>query len=119
MMTSALLKALMDEGCPVESSLAETFMGNETLYERLLRKLAQTNDIAKMEQACAAGDANACFEAGHALKGVYATLALRPLHERCAAIVDVARKGSLEGMDTALPELKALHEHFLEIIATH
>ncbi len=118
-MTSALLNALMNEGCPVENSLTETFMGNEKLYERLLKKLGQTEDIEKMEQACAAGDAKACFEAGHDLKGMYATLGLEPLHTRCAAIVDVVRNGSLEGVDAALPELKSLHAHFLEIIASY
>ena len=37
--TNPLLVALKEKGCTVEETLAETLMGNEKLYERLLRKL--------------------------------------------------------------------------------
>ena len=117
--TNPLLLALKEKGCTVDETLAETLMGNEKLYEKLLRKLPTMQCIDKMAAALAAGDAAACFEAGHEIKGVYASLGLKPLLTLCSDIVETARKGELTGIDEKLPVLKALHDEILEIIARY
>ena len=113
--TNPLLVALKEKGCTVEETLAETLMGNEKLYERLLRKLPNMQCVDKM----AAGDATACFEAGHEIKGVYASLGLKPLLTICSEIVETTRKGEFTGVAEKLPALKALHDEILEIIAKY
>ena len=115
--TNPLLVALKEKGCTVEETLAETLMGNEKLYERLLRKLPNMQCVDKMAAALAAGDATACFEAGHEIKGVYASLGLKPLLTICSEIVETTRKGEFTGVAEKLPALKALHDEILEIIA--
>ena len=118
--TNPLLLALKEKGCTVEETLAETLMGNEKLYERLLKKkLPVLQCVDKMAAALAAGDAAACFEAGHEIKGVYASLGMKPLLTLCSEIVETTRKGELTGVDAKLPVLKALHDEFMEIIAKY
>ena len=115
--TNPLLLALKEKGCTVEETLAETLMGNEKLYEKLLRKLPNMQCIDKMTAALAAGDAAACFEAGHEIKGVYASPGLKPLLTICSEIVETTRKGEFTGVAEKLPALKTLHDEILEIIA--
>ena len=117
--TNPLLMALKEKGCTVEETLAETLMGNEKLYERLLHKLPTMQCVDKMIAALAAGDAAACFEAGHEIKGVYASLGMKPLLTICSDIVETTRKGDLTGVDEKLPALKAIHDEFMEIITKH
>ena len=117
--TNPLLLALKEKGCTVDETLAETLMGNEKLYEKLLRKLPTMQCIDKMAAALAAGDAAACFEAGHEIKGVYASLGLKPLLTLCSEIVEITRRGELTGVDAKLPVLKALHDEFMELIARY
>ncbi|MBP5673339.1 MAG: Hpt domain-containing protein [Lentisphaeria bacterium] len=114
--TNPLLLALKAKGCTVDETLSETLMNNEKLYERLLRKLPNLQCVTKMAEALAAKDATALFEAGHEIKGVYASLGLKPLLTVCSEIVEIARKGELTGIDEKLPVLQSLHDEIVKII---
>ena len=112
-----LLTILEKEGCEVSKSLQETMMGNEAFYVKMLKNLEKNKSLGLLEEAFARQDVTACFEASHDLKGMYATLGLTPLLERCIVIVEKARNGKLDGFEQDIPSLKALHAHFLETIA--
>ncbi len=112
-----LLTILEAEGCEVSNSLQETMMGNENFYVKMLKNLVKNQSVRLLEEAFAKKDAQACFEASHDLKGMYATLGLTPLLEACKPIVETARQGGMEGFEEAIPALKELHAHFLDIIA--
>ncbi|MCR5751971.1 MAG: Hpt domain-containing protein [Kiritimatiellae bacterium] len=115
-MTSELLTRLAERGCAVQDRLDETFMGNEALYEKLLRRLAASDTIARMTDAFAVGDVETLFSASHELKGLYATLGLTPLFVMCSDIVEIARTGTLEGIGQKLSDLRTGHNEFLELI---
>ena len=112
-----LLAALREMGCDVDATLRATFMGNETLYCRMLGKLASNTAIARMRAALDAGDAAALFGAAHELKGVYASLGLTPLHRLCGEIVEIARPGGLDGAGERLERLEALHGEMIAAAA--
>ena len=114
-----LLTVLEAEGCSIAGTLQETMMGNEQFYVKMLKKLEKNTSIDKLEAAFAAKDVAACFAASHDLKGMYATLGLTPLHEFCKEIVETARAGKMDGFETSIPELKSMHERFLQIIASN
>ena len=57
----------------------------------------------------------ALFSASHALKGLYASLALTPLHAICSEIVEIARAGSTEGVAERLERLEKMHREVLEM----
>ena len=115
-MTSELLTRLADCGCAVQDRLDETFMGNEALYERLLRRLATSDAFERMTDAFSTGDVETLFSASHELKGLYATLGLTPLFDKCSEIVEVARSGSLDGLGKMLSDLRLAHSEFITLI---
>ncbi len=92
-------------------------MGKESFYVKMLKNLANNQSLARLEEAFEKKDVEACFEASHDLKGMYATLGLTPLFQRCSDIVELSRNGKMDGFEQAIPSLKVLHAHFLEIIA--
>ncbi len=114
-----LLTILEAEGCSVSSTLQDTMMGKEQFYVKMLKKLENNKSLDSLEEAFAKGDVQACFAASHDLKGMYASLGLTPLHEFCKGIVETARAGKMDGFETSIPQLRAMHTKFLEIIASN
>lgn len=114
-MEEQLLKSLAELGCDLESTLNETFMGNGAFYARMFKKLATNTALARMRAAFDAGDAAEFFKASHELKGVYASLGLKPLFGPCSEMVETARAGSLAGIGEALPELERRHAVFVAL----
>lgn len=115
-MTSELLNRLAERGCAVQDRLDETFMGNEALYEKLLRRLATSDACMRMIEAFSSSDVESLFTAAHELKGLYATLGLTPLFAKCSEIVEIARTGSLDGIGKLLAELHSEHDEYLAFI---
>lgn len=115
-MESELLKALAAQGCGVEESLNETYMGNEAFYEKILHKLPANSCMTRMREAIDAQDAKALFLASHELKGLYGTMGLTPLFKLCCDIVEPARAGSLDGVEAHYADLKVLHANTCDLI---
>ena len=114
-----MLNELASLGCSVEQSLDETYMGNESFYESILRKLPRTMCLKRMRAALDARDAKALFEASHELKGLYATLGLMPLFTMCSEIVEITRIGGLDGVEERLDRLLTRHDEFVAVIGGH
>ena len=102
-------------GCEVESALRDTYMDNREFYLMMLAKLPESPLPDQMRDALGRGDASALFSASHALKGLYASLALTPLHAVCSEIVEIARAGSTEGVAERLERLEKMHREVLEM----
>ena len=111
-----VLDALAAMGCEIEKALRETYVGNRDFYLKMLGKLSSSPLLGKMLEAFAKGDAPALFVASHTLKGLYASLALTPLHALCSDIAEVARQGSLSGIAEKLERLEKLHGEVLAIV---
>lgn len=101
-------------GCEVEAALRDTYMGDRRFYLKMLAKLSESPLLEQMRAALMKGDASAIFAAAHALKGVYASLALTPLYALCSEIVEIARAGSFEGVAERLEKLEKMHREVLE-----
>ena len=112
-MNSELLNELAAAGCGVEASLNGTFMGNEAFYLKMLGKLPEKTILEKLRAALTTGEVKAVFEASHELKGVYAKLGLTPLFTACCEIVEIARAGSIEGIEPKLTALEAAHAEMM------
>ena len=69
----------------------ERFMGNRTLYLKLLDMLFQDPNLQNLGDALDAGDLTAAFEAAHTLKGVVGNMGLTPLYTAACAIVEPLR----------------------------
>ena len=88
------LKKLKEFGADTENGLTRC-MNNEAFYLRLIEKSLSDVTYEKLEEAVAAGDLKAAFEAAHGLKGVTANLALTPIHTPVAEMTELLRAGTM------------------------
>ncbi len=114
-----LFAFLAKMGCDIEMSLRDTYMGNRAFYKRMLAKLPGSTAIAQMRKALDAKDAASLFASSHNLKGLYASLGLTPLHALCSEIVEIARRGGLDGASDRLERLEGLHGEVVAAINGH
>jgi two-component system sensor histidine kinase/response regulator len=91
--------------------------GNERLYHAMLRQYAedQADTATALRAAIAAGDAKTAERLAHTLKGVSATLGIKPASEAAAAVEDRIRHGRLEGIED---DLMAMEEATAAVIAS-
>lgn len=69
----------------------ERCCGSEALYLRLAAMIPAEKNFALLEQAVAANDLDAAFEAAHALKGVLGNLSLTPMFEQASRMTELLR----------------------------
>lgn len=67
------------------------FMGNETFYLNILRKLPQDQNLDGLGAALDGGNLTAAFEAAHTIKGLAGNLGLRRIYEAVSAMVEPLR----------------------------
>ena len=82
--------------------------GNMRLYRAMLQQYAedQAETPAALRAALAAGDAKTAERLAHTLKGVSATLSIKPASEAGAVVEDRIRHGKLEGIEDDLVVLE-------------
>ena len=79
-------------GANVEEGLGRC-LNNEAFYLRLVKLGAADRNFTRLEEAMAANDLKAGFEAAHALKGVLSNLALSPLTKPVSELTELLRAG--------------------------
>jgi GAF domain-containing protein/DNA-binding response OmpR family regulator/nitrogen-specific signal transduction histidine kinase/HPt (histidine-containing phosphotransfer) domain-containing protein len=86
--------------------------GNLRLYRAMLQQYAedQAETPAALRAALAAGDAKTAERLAHTLKGVSATLGIKPASEVAAVVEDRIRHGRLEGIEDDLVALQQATE---------
>jgi len=118
-MENKLLNALAARGCQIEQLLADTYMNREDFYVKTLERLLASTAFARLREGVAAGETNACFDAAHELKGLYATLGLTPAYELCSQIVELVRPlAGMEGVSELFAALQPVHEELVALIAS-
>ena len=93
------------------------FMGNESLYVRILKKLEADKNAERLQKSVAAQDWEEAFTAAHTLKGVAANMGLTPLLEAVNTIVEPLRRKEIR---SDYPQLSAAvmaqHKRILELV---
>ncbi len=83
--------ALKQFGADVDDGLSRC-MGNEAFYFKLIGKVVEDKNFQALEDAVAAKDLDAAFDAAHSLKGVLGNLALTPVYEPVFEITELLRE---------------------------
>lgn len=90
-------------------------VNNEAFYLRMVRKALDDKSFERLEEEIAAKDLKSAFETAHALKGVWANLALTPVLKPVAEMTELLRSGTdtdysnyLEDISVHLKELRTL-----------
>ena len=85
------IDALKKLGCDTDDGLTRC-MGNEAFYFKLIGKVIDDKNFRALEDAVAAKDLDAAFDAAHSLKGVLGNLALTPIYEPVFEITELLRE---------------------------
>ncbi len=85
------IDALKQLGCNTDDGLTRC-MGNEAFYFKLIGKGIDDKNFQALEDAVAAKDLDAAFDAAHSLKGVLGNLALTPVYEPVYEITELLRE---------------------------
>lgn len=91
-------------------------MGNETFLCSLLNRFAADTTMEKLETALHSHKAADIFNQAHTLKGVAENLGLRPLYEKVSVLVEITRKGSIEGADEAFAQVKQAYDEVMNLL---
>ena len=110
------LDALKDYGASVDEGLARC-MKNEKLYFRLVGMAVNDANFAKLENAVAANDLTAAFEAAHGLKGTLGNLALKPMYDVICPMTEALRAKTQMDYGPSVAELLKLRDKLKELMA--
>lgn len=89
------------------------FGGNAEKFGQLLDSFEKDPHFAQMCDAVAAGDADAAFAAGHALKGIAGNLSMTRLYADVIPLVEALRAGDLTGIDALLTPVRQDYQELL------
>ena len=81
-------------------------LNDEGFYLEMVAAVFKDGNLSALEQALENKDAKTAFEYAHALKGVYANLALTPLYTPTAELTDLLRGGELPKDNTLIDAIK-------------
>ena len=107
------IDALKRFGADTDDGLTRC-MGNEGFYFKLIGKVVDDKNFQALEDAVAAHDLDAAFEAAHSLKGVLGNLALTPVYTPVYEVTELLR--SRRDVDYT-PYLKTIAEKREELAA--
>lgn len=85
------IDALKQLGCNTDEGLSRC-MGNEAFYFKLIGRVVDDKNFQALEDAVAAKNFDAAFEAAHSLKGVLGNLALTPIYEPVYELTELLRE---------------------------
>ena len=114
-MTEESKKQLKEFGVDVEGSL-ERMLGNEALFERVLKKFISDDSYPLLVETLAAGDYETAFRHAHTLKGVAGNLGINALMEADIVVVEKLRVGNLEGIEEDMKKVTELYEEVCTVL---
>lgn len=112
------LKAFYENLGQNYETVLKRMMGKEEFIYMLLGKFAAGTAIEELETAMGSHEAAEIFDRAHTLKGVSENLGLKPLYEKVSILVEITRKGSLEGADEAFAQVKQIYAEVINLLET-
>lgn len=113
-----LIEEMKAIGADTEDALSR-FMGNDALYEKMLKKLPKVIEDTPVMSFAKSGDYETATSNAHALKGVTGNLSLTPLYSNYTTIVDLYRMGKNDEATALLSDTIELQQKFVDAIAKY
>ena len=117
-MTEELRQALLGCDTDLDGALYR-FGGDEELYLECLRAFMSDPTMGELRSAMARQSCDEVFTAAHALKGVAGNMGFVNLFHAAAELVILIRKGQINEVDAAYPELLHIYNRLLSVIGTY
>lgn len=93
-------------------------MGKENFLYSMLCKFKAYQTMEELEKAVQSHEADKIFNQAHNLKGVAENLGLKPIYESVSQLVELTRKGSVEGAEEAFARVKQSYDRVMELMET-
>ena len=110
-----LIEELKVLGIDVDDAL-ERFMGNASLYERMLKKLPDMIKSASVQPDFDCENYEDIIEKAHKLKGVTGNLSITPLYRAYTEIVNLLRDNQPEKAKTVLTNIMPVQTEIIRCI---
>lgn len=94
----------------------QRFGGNESLYERFLKKFPQDPTAAALEKAVEQKNYEEVERSAHTLKGVAANLGLETLRTGSDALVQAVRRGEYQNVNSLYETFAAEYARVIKIL---
>ena len=94
----------------------EAHMGNEAMYERILRLVLSDNSFDMLFNAAESEDAEVIFDISHALKGTLGNLGVDELSLLVTDICETTRAGSIAGVKEKITKVQSIYNCLVECI---
>lgn len=108
------IEKLREFGADVDEGLNRC-MKMEAFYIQLVGTALADDHFEKLEKALADSDLDQAFECAHALKGVYANLALTPLFKPVSEMTELLRSRTEMDYTPLLQQAKAEKERLAQL----
>lgn len=97
-------------------SAVERFMGNETLYAKMLKKFVDDNTFSSLLKAVAEDRKKDALDISHSLKGICGNLSLDLLYKLLSDQVTLMRNEQWEEAFGLMPEITESYNQIMETI---
>ena len=101
-------KALTDAGINLDTAM-QRFFDDEEMFFSFLNKFLDDDLLEKLGHFIDEGNVKDAFDVAHTMKGVCANLSIDAINAVVNPMVDVLRKGSLEGLKEDYVKLKNVY----------
>lgn len=114
-MNDVIRELLTSGGIDVDGMLSRC-MGNETLFERLLKKFPSDRSYFSLVEALQNGDESAATEASHTLKGVAGNLSIKELYTLVDSQVQALRRHDMDSALSMMPDITLKYNNAVNAI---
>ena len=94
----------------------ERMKGNKEAYKAFLAEFFEDPDFIMLQESIEAGNVREAFDCAHGLKGMAANLGLDAIHGALSVLVEILRKGILEGAAEAYEEVMNASNQVKELL---
>lgn len=111
-----LLEEIKTMGVKVDEALEDRFMGNASLYERMLKKFPAMIKDAAVKPDFDGNDYADIIEKAHAIKGATGNLSMDSLYKPYTEIVNLLREGKPEEARAILEKVLPVQDEIIQCI---
>lgn len=117
-MDTELKQKLLEQGTLIDAAI-DRFLDNEEMYVSFLHKFTQDENFKGLKESIASGNVEMAFHHAHTIKGVAANLGLEGLAVSLNPLVEILRKGKMDGAEELFSSVEEKYHVLCEIIESH
>jgi len=111
----SIWQLLKEQGVNVDKAL-ERMKGNKEAYKSFLKEFFEDPDFEALQESIEAQSVRDAFDYAHGLKGMAGNLGLDHVHSKISILVEILRRGSIEGAMEAYDEVMVVCNEIMRLL---